>query len=400
MMPEKPYELEDGTASAASSPVSTTSRISLRIEELRGDLENVSTERRDYALHTLLSMLWVEAGPARLLVATALCGQPATGGREEASDFARRLCVSLEQAGDTEDLRPPPAFDTMMTWVGNAGTGLLREAIEGLSISLIPAPAEIEHTAEIAQKRLYVQADICLDALRMCRTLGLTAAVDSCVKILRLFPPERVRETGAIGRCTSLLRESASRTLAAFSPDAIYAYWVALGGPDGSARQNLLPALDYFDNQGCIRYLEKLLERAGQWSDGVVVGWFVVRAFHRLGDRRALPALRRIVAEQSTTASLVPWLRYRTSPELAHEARRAIQAIEYGENRLGTGKSDRDSLLRPSHLASEELLRPADETRQYGDLFSHLLRPDERQATGSELSLDAEDKPGRNASGG
>ncbi len=385
-MPEEPDHREYGIASAAASDVSTTAKLAQRVEELRRDLENISADRRDYALRTLLSMLWVETGPPRLIVAGALCGYTPTIGKVEGAEFTGRLCRTLEHKSDSEDLRPPPAFDTMLEWVSNAGIGLLKEAIEGLSIALIPSSLAINPAAEIAQKRLTVQADICLDALRMCRTLRLTAAVEPCVKMLQLLPPERVREAGAIGRHTDLLRESASRTLAALPPDAIYAFWVALGGPDGSARRNLLPALDYFDDQGCIRYLEKLLERAGQWSDGVVVGWFVVRAFHRLGDRRALPALRRIATEQSGKASDMPWLRYRNSPELAHEARRAIQAIEYGKNRRGTGISDRDLLLRPSHIASEELLRPADETRQPGGLFRHLLRPAERQAPGSDLS--------------
>jgi hypothetical protein len=343
-----------------------------RLEELRQDLLQANAPRRAYAVETLLGLLWVEEGPERLAVACALCGYPPTSGKAEAPDCAQRLCIRLHGEAEGDDLPPPPPPEERLAWAGKAVTALLHESLDILKAAVRPgAPA----SAHLLRR----EADVCCDALQLVCSLRTADAAEACVRALRLFPPAKTRETGPNARQTTTLREMAARALGALSPDALFPLWYALGSPDADARRDLIPVLDYLHDARAVPYLTRLLERRTQWDDGELVGWFVVRAFERIGDRRALPALRRLTMRgASGMRQALPWLRKATpsgtSEELAREALRVIQSIEYGRN-----TRDSESLLRPAGPVTQDLLRPAADALAERGLQDRdeLLRPED-----------------------
>jgi hypothetical protein len=343
-----------------------------RLEELRQDVRQANAPRRAYAVETLLGLLWVEEGQERLAVACALCGYPPQMGRAEAPDCAKRLCVRLNDVMERDDLPPPPPPEARIAWAGKAATALLQESLDILKAA--------ERTGTRANARvLQREADVCCDVLQLVCSLRTADAAEACVRALRLFPPDRTRETGPNARQTTTLREIAARALGAISPDALFPLWYALGSPDADARRDLIPALDYIHDPRAVPYLARLLERRTQWDDGELVGWFVVRAFARIGDRQALPALRRLTMRgTSGMRQALPWLHRATpsgtSEELAREALRVIQSIEYGRN-----TRDSESLLRPAGPVTQDLLRPAADGLAERDLQDRdeLLRPED-----------------------
>ena len=343
----------------------------LRIEELRRDLfsDKMGSEKQaDYALNTLLSLLWVETGVERLAVACALSDTPPQLGKAEAPVFAVRLCARLN-AAPVDPLALPtvlpatPKGDTLREWAEQTLAAILNDALNAVKLFLRQTPGPNDETA-------YRETDVCRDALRLAMRLRSPALVEVAMRLLRLFTPDMTRETGPLGRQTSELRALASQLLARLSPDDLYPFWVALSGPESAHRRDLLPALDYFNDARAVPYLLKLLERRVQWSDSDLVGWAAVRALQRIGDRRALPALRRLVAEpERTNFALLP---ARPAPvlsmQLMQAARNAIESIEHGR-----ASPERNFLLRPSLPATTDLLRPAsDANREQAD----LLRPD------------------------
>ena len=327
-----------------------------RLEELRLQLERPEREPRNYALQALLSLLWVEEGRERLMVASALCGCPPTTGKAEAPQCAQRLCSRLGRAEEPEGLpAPPPPDAELRAWAGRALADVLSEACSALKTE--------EHSERAGYGvKTGQEAQVLKEGLVLARRLETTEVVEVCVRLLRLLPPEQARAATPMGRVTTGLRAAAALTLGTLSPDGLYPLWVGLGSPDIAARKALLPALDYLHDARALPYLLRLAERRFQWPDGEMVGWFLVRALERLGDRRALPALRRIAVSNGQP---------HTSPALALEARRVVEQFEYSRH-----KQERRDLLRPFNRTGDELLRPAADTPDDIDDRAELLRPD------------------------
>ncbi|HZP83374.1 MAG TPA: hypothetical protein VFB21_17150 [Chthonomonadaceae bacterium] len=342
-----------------------------RLEELRRDLRTEEAARRAYAVEALLALLWIAEGRDRLAVGCALCDYPPQAEKEAIPLSVLRLCARLNHAAPESDLPPPPPAAERRAWAGKAVAAVLTGALDTLKAAL-RAPSEAQG------ERLSQETEVCRDALFLARVLAVEETVAPCVRLLRLLPADIVRETGPVARQTTALREAAARALGAVSPDALLPFWGEFCIQGQVARRDLLPVLDYLNDPRAVPYLMHLLERRTQWEDGEMVGWFVVRAFERIGDRRALPPLRRLAAGGGT-----PWqqaMRRRRSepppgisPELAREARRVLQALEQGRNRR-----DRDVLLRPATPRSDALLRPAADSSDAPDgQGKQLLRPEE-----------------------
>ena len=335
---------------AASLPSRTQ-----RLAELRQELHRGRPARRLYARDTLLALLWIEAEPNRHTILSALCNHPPEPDISASAPLIARLVSRLPRAASGEDLPPPPSGPELCAWAGQAAAAVLMESLDRMkAASRVPEAAPALSSQEAA---------VCLEALGLARLLGAEAAAEGCVRLLRLVSSAPSRAALLPVRQIGDLRDAACGVLAELSPDALFPLWSGLGGPDAAARQDLLPALDYLQDARAVPYLLRLLERRVQWTDGEIVGWFVVRAFERLSDRRALPALRKIAARTHPLRSLLPALSSMeraeagNSPELAREARRVIQAIEQGKD-----KKERSSLLRPALRPAKELLRPAPET--------------------------------------
>lgn len=327
-----------------------------RIVELRGDLGHKKPERVAYARQTLATMLWLEDERARQLVTSVLCGY-LPDEIQAIPEFAARLSRRLAAHAGTDDLMPTDA-NTIASELGKTVAEIVRIALQRLRVIIDDAG-----TPDV--EGLYLETDVCRDGLILSTCFGFPSAVDSSVQILRLFPPDMARDAGPLARQTGPLREAASHLLGALSADALYPYWYALGSPDRIARRDLLPVLDYINDVQATPYLVRLFERRGQWSDGEMVGWFAVRAFKRIRDRRALPALRRVVSVESS--QMLAGTAGRTSPDLLREVKRAIEAIEYGRS-----STARDELLRASHAPSHELLHPSEPPTM------NLLRPSQQ----------------------
>src|SRR5262249_19021187 len=146
-------------------------------------------------------------------------------------------------------------------------------------------------------------------ALALARLLSAEEAAEPCVRLLRLLPSAAPNTPLLSIRQIGDLRDAACAVLGNLSPDALFPLWSALGGPEAMIRQDLLPVLDYLHDARALPYLIRLSERRSQWTDGEIVGWFLVRAFERIGDRGALPALRRIAQRSQPLRSLLPALR-------------------------------------------------------------------------------------------
>jgi hypothetical protein len=355
-----------GLFGAGRKPTEAGKRLH-RVEELRRDLFSAkagSEKQAEYALNMLLSMLWGETDMGRLAVACALSDAPPLLGKAEAPVFAERLCARLNTTpADPLALPATPNGDHLRQWAGQTLAALLNDALNAVKLFLRQTPRPDDETT-------YRETDICRDALRLATRLHSPEMVEAGMRLLRLFTPDLARETGPLGRQTPELRALASQLLASLSPDDLYPFWVALSGPESASRRDLLPALDYFNDSRAVPYLLKLLERRVQWSDGDLVGWATVRALQRIGDRRALPALRRLVsAHDRATLTLAPDCRTPViSLQLMQAARNAIETIEHGR-----ASPERNFLLRPSLPDAKNLLHPAsDANREQTD----LLRPD------------------------
>jgi hypothetical protein len=281
-------------------------------------------------------------------------------------EFALQLCAYVSTAAKTTAFAPTET-DRITAYIGAALPSILNPAVQRLD--------RMTQGDRINDEDLYRTTDLCRDALTIAIVFSIDTVVEQAVQLLRLFPPDQARGVGPLARQTSPLREVASHLLGSLSPDKLYSYWYALGSPGRTARRDLLPVLDYLQDAGATPYLVRLFERRSQWADGEMVGWFVVRAFKRIRDRRALPALRRVVSMEKSPMFVISGSQ--ASPELIREARRAIEAIEYGrvpearsqllrasqppiDQLLHPAQSDAGSLLRPSHRDETDLVRPAD----------------------------------------
>jgi hypothetical protein len=364
-----------------------------RLQVLRADLSHATAARRIYAVETLLGLLWVAEGQERLAVACVLCGYPPQPEKAATPLCVARLCARLNRtaSGDAFDLPPPPPAAERIAWAGQAAAALLTESLDSLKAAL--------RTPQADMPILRREIAVCQDALLLAKHLRAPEVAEPCVRLLRFLPTEW-QGTGCLptasggrdtpqtqawkpipdlplARQTTLLREAAAQVLGALSPDALPVFWDALRSPQPDARQYLLPALDYLNDPRAIPYLIQLLERRAQWPDGEIVGWFVVRACERIGDRRALPALRRLAASGSRPLQeILPWLRpairAETSPELIREALRVVQILESGRP-----ARERNVLLRPSGPQDENLLRPAADPPDADYDTRQLLRPEE-----------------------
>jgi hypothetical protein len=350
-------------------------RLLHRLEELHQSLYQLNAPRQTETLDTLLSMLWVLEGKARLLVACVLCGYaPRRGNAASAPAGPARLSARLERSQPAHEILPPPGTRTLQDAglaerIGLALIATLTQSLDTLKAELRASAPDAPHIRE--------EAEVCLSMLGLARRLQTEGVSESCLRLLHLFPPDLARSHGPLARLTARLREAAAQTLGALSPDALFAFWYALGSPDIHARHDLLPVLDYLSDSRAIPYLIRLLERRTQWADRDVVGWFVVRAMEHIGDRSALPALRRIAAGGAAPLQETHPREILKAPpvsaELVREAERVIEAIEWRKN-----QRERASLLRPAHLSPADLLRPAmdaseEETRQDRE---ELLRPE------------------------
>lgn len=365
----------DGGA-LTGGPDAEERQLLMRLEELRLRLQEPTVPRQAEALETLFSMAWVQQGRPRLLIACTLCGYaPQRAFEIPPPAGPTRFCSHLERAQPAEDLLSPPGIGELK---GNGLSDRMSSAlISTLTHALDVLKAELRASVPDAP-HIRAEAEVCLSMLLLARRMRCEQIVEPCLRLLQIFSPETARVHGPQARLTARLRESAGQTLGALSPDSLFAFWYALGSPDMYVRRNLLPTLDYLTDARAVPYLIRLLERRRQWADGDVVGWFVVRAMEHIGDRSVLPALRRIAAEgaaplQGAQASAGDE-RFPVSLELAREAERIIRSIEGRKNRLESA-----SLLRPAHLSTSDLLRPAADALDATDLLDReeLLRPEE-----------------------
>ncbi len=344
-----------------------------RLEELRRDLYGEKDALTEYALNTLLSMLWMEAGAERLAVACALSDAPPLLGKAEAPCFAARLCYRVQTTGGDPLAAPPstplllPKGAKLREWAEQAIAAIFTDALNTIKLSLRQAYQPREDA-------LQRETDTCQSTLRLACRLKSPALVEPTLRLLRLFTPDRTREPGALARQTPELRSLAALYLAALSPDDLLPLWTALNVADAAPRRDLMPILDYFNDARAVPYLIKMLEKYAQWPDADMVGWTTVRALQRLRDRRALPVLRRLVAALERTAvSSSTRAQSGSNPALAQAARRAIEAIAHQRP-----PAERSFLLRPSsHPDAAHLLRPAQTTTDTD--ATELLRPETQE---------------------
>lgn len=370
---DKPASAEQ-VAHSPVGPAADIKRVVTRLEELRHDL-HATNRLQQTAADTLLSMLWVALGQARLLISCVLCGYTVQRGMDSAPPPGPvRLCARLDRMQpDNEPLALPGLTDlagaALAERIGHAVVDTLTHSLDTLHAVLRSSAPDGPHIRE--------EAEVCLAMLSVARRLRSEGAVEPCLRLLHLFSPELTRSHGPQAMITSRIRESTARTLSALSPDVLFAFWYSVGGPDARIRRNLLQVLDYLTDSRAVPYLIRLLERRTQWADGDMVGWFVVRAMEHIGDRSALPALRRISAGRAApmqrTQVAESGKQAAGSAELGREAERVILAIEGRKNRRESA-----SLLRPSQIEPTDLLRPVSEALEYTDVQDReeLLRPD------------------------
>lgn len=352
--------MRSGEGTGSRPPEDTSQQ---RLEELRQAVQSQSAVQRDYAVQTLLALAWVESGPARVSTLQVLSGHSLLG--EETSLFATRVAARLQRTESPEDLPTPLPPAELSRWMGQATTLTLTEGLDILKAAL----RTLSSTDSPLLRR---EAALCFDALTVIRLLRAEVAVEACLRTLRLFPPDRARTSGVLARHTTLLREAAATAIAAFSPDSLFPLWSALGGPDTGVRHDLLPVLDYLQDARALPYLARLLARSNQWPDGELAGWFVVRAFEHIGDRRALPPLRQL--EARLTLQVSPHTSFgEAGTTLIQEVRRVLQSLE-----KGYARRESRSLLRPAAPYPRELLRSAldpSPERDFADQ-EELLRPE------------------------
>ena len=148
-----------------------------------------------------------------------------------------------------------------------------------------------------------------------------------------------------------VVQHAACRAIAALPLSEQGAVYGALGISQRMS-QALLPVLDYVNNLEAVPDIARLIGGIlSSHEDPVIweeVAWKVMKALERMGDRRALPMLRRVASGQRGGMNLLQNFVLRESPgppiseSLRQEARRVILAIERG------GSVDRQTLLRQS----------------------------------------------------
>lgn len=316
-----------------------------RLEDLRHALTLPQDTRRAAALRALAIEISNRTGGERLEAVCALLNYPPESDSAGVPLSALRLYQRLTERLDSED---NPWSEGSSEWaIGQAVTDTLSESLDTLR-ALLPLQGEAIAAA------VRSEIEVCLSLLKTVQAAKLAEAVDACVRVLRVFRMETARSQSVLSRPTTLLRDAACRAIGAMSPDSLFLFWYTLGCPDTAPRRDLLPALDYLRDPRATPYLLRLLERRGHWADADMVGWFVLRAFEHLGDRRALPALRLMIhqGEISDGENMLP-----VPPDLAREARRVIYSIERGR-----GWRDRLQLLRPAQPPDQSLLHPATES--------------------------------------
>jgi hypothetical protein len=334
-----------------------------RLEDLRHALTLPQESRRDAALLSLASEIGTRTGGERLEAVCALLNYPPEADSANVPLSALRLYQHLTERLDAEEeetnaqirhqalgISPTPNTQHPNELIGQSVNAVLNESLDTLR-ALLPLQGEAIAAA------VRSEIEVCLSLLKTVQAARLAGAADTCMRVLRVFRAEAARSQSVLSRPTTLLRDAACRAIGAISPDSLFLFWYTLGCPDPAARRDLLPALDYLRDPRATPYLLRLLERRGQWADSEMVGWFVLRAFEHLGDRRAVPALRQLLHADDSNGSQVGIGTPVVSAELAREARRVIQSIERGR-----GWRDRLQLLRPALPPDESLLHPALET--------------------------------------
>ena len=322
-----------------------------RLEDLRHALTLPQAARRESAWAWLAIEIGLRTEGERLEAVCALLNYPPESDAAGVPLSAARLTARISELIGSESTAPEGA--QIRALIGQAVNVTLLESLDTLK-ALLPLQGEAIALA------VRGEIEVCLSLLKTVQAAAMEEAVEVCVRVLRVFRMEAARGQTVLARPTTLLRDAACRALGAISPDSLFLFWYTLGSPDAEARSNLLPALDYLRDPQATPYLLRLLERRGQWADGEMVCWFVIRAFEHLGDRRAAPALRQLAhAGENPLApdeqeSVPP-----VSAELAREARRVISSIERGR-----GWRDRRYLLRPADPPTDVLLHPASEPPQ------------------------------------
>ncbi len=353
-----------------------------RLEELRHDLfhappaatiNNKSGGKRNsalpddpkvaYALDTLLAMLYVETSFARVGVACALADATPRSGKGEIPPFAVRLCARLAAPdGDPVTLvggpLVPPQRARMRIWAETAVPALLTDALNTLQMLLRP-------TSRPNDPALEREVGVCHAALRLAPCLPTPALTNACLRVLRVLPPARTRETSPLGQIAADLREHACLCLAARPPLELAAFWSALSASDPAQSRDLLPLLDFVRDTRAVPYLLALLVRPALARDNTPVALSVVHALHRLRDRQALPVLRRLLRDkekdgetrrrgdkETRKGSLEPAVESDPA-ELIEALRQALVDIEHDR-----AAPERMFLLRPALRVFSDLLHP------------------------------------------
>ena len=359
----------------------------MRLEELRRDLfhappTNAANRKPDrkrgnmppvepkatYALDTLLAMLWVETPSGRLGVACALAAAPPQLGKAEAPPFAARLCARLAAAAsdplaDADLPLATPHNAPMRAWAETTVAALLTDALNTAQLLLRAAPGPDMPTLER-------EAEVCHAVLRLAALVSTPPLTNACLRVLRVFPPGLARQASSLGQLAADLREHACLHLAALPPDLLAPFWSVLGASDVSACDRLLPLLDFMQNTSAVPYLLALLERPAVARDNVRVALAVVRALHRLGDHRALPALRRFVKDRQGDKGT--WRQ--GEEELMREVKQALLDIEHDR-----AAPEKRFLLRPALRGLSDLLRPLGKPPDRDDGRADLLRSDTKE---------------------
>ncbi|MBC7527672.1 MAG: hypothetical protein H7308_08980 [Chthonomonadaceae bacterium] len=332
-----------------------------RLEALFAEItQTVEREKRDYAGDALLAALWVETGEKREAIVRALCGVSQSGG----GVVAVRICRKFGAGEASIPLPPPPARERRRL------IGAIAVEVGQSTLHTLAAYAKDPAEAESAEALIEVQ---CLyDLFRLMELLRLPETLASAFQFLL---------SGYLRPLTwyPVVQHAACRAIAALPLSEQGVVYGALGISQRMS-QALLPVLDYVNNLEAVPDIARLIGGIlSSHEDPIIweeVAWKVIKALERMGDRRALPMLRRVASGQRGGMNLLQNFVLREihgerpiSESLRQEARRVILAIERG------GSVDRQTLLRPSSIDNAELLRPSMERDGEQKERGELLRP-------------------------
>ena len=343
-----------------------------------------------YALDTLLAMLYVETSFARIGVACALADVPPQSGKSETPPFAARICARLT-APDADPLAlasgplVPPQRAQLRTWAETTVAALLTDALNTLQLLLRP-------TSRPDAPALEREVEVCHAALRLTPYLPTPTLNNACLRVLRVVSLTRAREISPLGQMAAELREHVCLCLAARPPEELAAFWIGLGAFDPTASRDLLPLLDFMRDTRTVPHLLALLARPALARENDPVALAVVRALHRLRDRRALPVLRRLLKDrereeekrkrgkeergrEETREGPAGTALGDDAPELMKALRQALYDIEHDRP-----APERMFLLRPAMPVVSDLLHPvARPPATDDDGRADLLRSDEEK---------------------